>query len=86
MSDYQIVFTRSARKELSALSANTVERIFPKLEALAQNPRPDGCTKLVGEANLWRIRVGDYRIIYSIDDKGRMVDIVAIRHRSKAYE
>ena len=85
MIEYAITFARSARKDLERLSSNEVSRIFAKIEALANTPRPAGCRKLVGESNLWRIRVGDYRVVYSIDDSGRIVDIVTIRHRSDVY-
>ena len=86
MGDYTITFARSARKELERFDAQVVNRIFQKIEALAKGPRPIGCRKLHGEKNLWRIRVGDYRVIYSIDDVEYRIDIVAVRHRSKAYE
>lgn len=86
MSDYTITFARSARKELEALDAAIINRILPKIEALAKEPRPAGCRKLQGEKSLWRIRVGDYRIVYAIYDEERLVDIVIIRHRSKAYQ
>jgi len=86
MADYAITFARSARKELERLSDALVQRIFPKIEALAKEPRPSGCLKLTGEENLWRIRVGDYRVIYTIDDKNRHVDVVAVRHRREAYQ
>ncbi len=86
MSDYTITFARSARKELERFNAHIVNRIFPRIEALAKQPRPVGCRKLQGEKNLWRIRVGDYRVIYTIDDDEQRVDVVAVRHRSKAYE
>lgn len=86
MADYTITFARSARKELEALDPPTVNRIFPKIEALAKEPRPRTCRKLQGKSNLWRIRVGDYRILYAVYDKKRTVDIIAIRIRSKAYE
>ena len=86
MPDYTITFARSARKELEAMEAAIVNRIFPKLEALAREPRPVGCRKLQGAEFLWRIRIGDYRVIYAVHDSERLVDIVAIRHRSKAYK
>jgi mRNA interferase RelE/StbE len=86
MVDYVIIFARAARKDLESLEANVVRRVFPKIENLATQPRPAGCRKLVGEENLWRIRVGDYRVIYSIDDSSRKVDVISVRHRSKAYE
>ena len=86
MVDYSITFARSARKELEALDTRILRRVFPRIEALAKEPRPQGCRKLrVGE-NLWRIRVGDYRVVYSIDDHKHIVDIVTVRHRSTAYE
>ena len=85
MPPYEIVFARSARKELQALSHSVAERIFEKIELLASNPRLIGCKKLRGQSGLWRLRVGEYRIIYSIDDGKRVVDIAVVRHRSEAY-
>jgi mRNA interferase RelE/StbE len=60
-------------------------RVLAKIESLAHGPRPAGCLKLQGAANLWRVRVGDWRVIYSIFDTEARVDIVGIRHRSDAY-
>jgi mRNA interferase RelE/StbE len=85
MTDYVITFARSARKELENLDTLIVNRIFPKIEALAKEVRPAGCRKLQGEKNLWRIRIGDYRVIYAVYESERRVDIIAVRHRSKAY-
>lgn len=85
MPDYRIIFARSARKELEELPAQQVERIFRKIRGLAGEPRPSGCRKLTGGQNLWRIRVGEYRVIYFIYDAENLVDITAIRHRSEAY-
>jgi mRNA interferase RelE/StbE len=86
MADYTITFARSARKELEAMDTAIVNRIFPKIEALAREPRPAGCRKLQGESFLWRIRIGDYRVVYAVHDRERLVDIIAVRHRSKAYK
>lgn len=83
---YTIIFARPARKELEALDDVTIRRILSKIEALAEEPTPRGCRKLQGEENLWRIRVRDYRVIYAIYRKDKIVDIIAVRHRSKAYE
>ncbi len=85
MPEYTITFARSARKELERLSTGVVGRIFPRIEALAQNPRPPGCRKLRGTEDLWRIRVGDYRVIYQIVDGEMVIDVIAVRHRSQAY-
>ena len=86
MADYSITFARSARKELESLSNNLIARIFPKIESLADEPRPPGCKKLQGNTNLWRIRIGDYRVVYSIDDVAEVVDIVRIKHRREVYD
>jgi mRNA interferase RelE/StbE len=86
MSDYEIIIARSARKELESLDEKSLNRIFPKIESLSGNPRPSGCKKLVGSKFLWRIRVGDYRVIYAIHDDRNIVDIIAVRHRKDIYE
>jgi mRNA interferase RelE/StbE len=83
--EYSITFARSARKELQSLPAAQIGRIFPAIEALAENPRPQGCKKLQGENYLWRIRIGQYRVIYAVDDNDRIVDIIAVRHRRDIY-
>jgi mRNA interferase RelE/StbE len=85
MAEYSITFARSARKELEVLDAAIVNRIFPKIESLSGNPRPHNCVKLKGGKNLWRVRIGVYRIIYNINDDKKLVDIIAIRHRKDAY-
>lgn len=84
MGEHSVTFARSARKEIEALDASLVNRILSKIEALAREPRPRGCRKLRGERNLWRIRVGNYRVVYAIHEE-RTVDIIAVRHRSDAY-
>ena len=82
---YELTFARSSRKELERLNQPHRVRVFRRIEALATNPRPAGCRKLEGAEDLWRIRIGDYRVIYSVDDARRLVDISAVRHRSDAY-
>jgi mRNA interferase RelE/StbE len=84
--EYTVTFTRSARRELEALDAALVARVLRRIEALATTPRPSGCRKLRGTNNLWRIRVGDYRVIYAVSDDQRLVDVRVVRHRSDAYE
>jgi mRNA interferase RelE/StbE len=86
MAEYAISFARSARKELEALPNAFIERIFRKIETLSDVPRPSGCRKLQGSDDVWRIRIGDYRVIYAVDDQSRTVDVVAVRHRSQAYD
>jgi mRNA interferase RelE/StbE len=82
---YAITFARAARRDLEGLERPLVNRIFSVIESLAQNPRPAKCRKLSGVHNRWRIRVGDYRVIYQILDEDKVVDIVAVRHRREAY-
>ncbi len=85
MPPYSITFARSARKELEKFPRQIAGRILEKISALAANPRPIGSLKLKGDENLWRIRIGDYRVIYEIDDAERNVDISIIRHRKDVY-
>lgn len=74
------------RRELKKLSGQLIARIVPRLESLASNPRPSGCKKLKGGDEEWRIRVGDYRVVYTIDDSKLLVEVTRIRHRSEVYE
>jgi mRNA interferase RelE/StbE len=83
---YSVELKVSARKELERLPAKLIERIFPKLEGLASEPRPAGCKKLKGGQREWRIRVGDYRVVYTIDDEKMLVSVMRIRHRSEVYD
>ncbi len=86
MPDYQVVIKPSAAKEFDKLPVSIAERVAEKIESLARIPRPHGVKKLEGQPTRWRIRVSDWRVIFAIDDAQRVVDILYIRHRSKAYE
>jgi mRNA interferase RelE/StbE len=68
-----------------ALSVSDFERIIPEIRALAANPRPEGCRKITGSKSDWRIRVGDYRVVYEIDERAKAVRIMRMRRRSEAY-
>jgi mRNA interferase RelE/StbE len=83
---YSVELKVSARKELERLPAKLTQRIFPKLEGLASEPRPAGCKKLKGGQREWRIRVGDYRVVYTIDDEKLLISVMRIRHRSEVYD
>ncbi len=85
MADYEVTFARSARRELEVLDRVLVVRIIVRIESLSHDPRPPGSQKLRGERDLWRIRVGDYRVVYRVDDRKRVVDVVRIRHRRDVY-
>ena len=82
---YEVKLARSAKKEVKSLDGVIRVRVIYAFRSLTSDPRPSGCRKLVGATNRWRIRVGDYRILYTIDDSARLVEVVAVRHRSKAY-
>ncbi len=86
MARYSVELKPSARKELERLPGKVIERIFPKLEALELDPRPAGCKKLKGGRDEWRIRVGEYRAVYIIDDVKLRISVTRIRHRSEVYE
>lgn len=86
MAKYVVELKPSARKELERLPVRLIERIFPKLEALADDPRPPGCKKLKGGQQEWRIRVGDHRVVYTIDDAKLRVSVTRIRNRSEVYD
>ena len=85
MADYSIEIARSARKEIQALDSPIANRIIKRIEALIKNPRPTGVAKLEGSTDLWRIRVGEWRVVYRIDDRKQLVDISAVRHRREVY-
>lgn len=82
---YEVVVTRSAAKSIAKLPANRRRQIASAIQQLAYNPRPPGCRRLRGESN-WRIRVGDFRIIYSIDDGQLVVVILKVSPRGGAYK
>ena len=86
MANYRVALTSSAEKELKKLSTPLIARIAPRLENLAANPRPPGCKKLKGGDKEWRIRVGEYRVVYTIDDAILLVEVTRMRHRSAVYE
>ena len=78
-------FARSARKELQSLHSAIAIRILDKIEILSSEPRPPGSKKLSGPGSLWRLHVGEYRVIYDIDDRNVVVDVSVVRHRKEAY-
>ena len=86
MPSYRVALTSSAARELQKLPNQTVARIFPRIESLASNPRPPGCKKMQGGDREYRIRAGDYRVVYTIDDRNLLVEVTRIRHRKEVYQ
>jgi mRNA interferase RelE/StbE len=82
--NYAVSILRRAQKELGQLSSPSFERVCDAIRSLASNPRPPGCRELVGREG-WRIRVGDYRVIYQIDDPARTVLVLHVGHRRDIY-
>jgi mRNA interferase RelE/StbE len=86
VNSYTVDVKASARKELEALQDNVLSRVVRKLESLADNPRPPGCKKLKNHKDLWRIRIGNWRVLYIIDDAAKLVSVTRIAHRREVYE
>lgn len=84
---YKIAIVKKAFKELEPLPVKINIQIVKAIDDLKEEPRPAGCKKLKGESEyIWRIRVGDYRILYFIDDTIRIVEIRRIGHRKDIYK
>jgi mRNA interferase RelE/StbE len=81
---YQVIFQPAVQRDLKSISRDDVNRILRRTEALAHNPRPAGSLK-VGDPSMYRVRQGDYRIIYQVDDAQRVVLILRIGHRREVY-
>ena len=86
MVKYSLEIKYSAQKELDALDDRLFARLDQKILALADNPRPAGCKKLKGYRNQSRLRAGDWRVLYIIDDAARVVSVTRIAHRRKVCE
>jgi len=82
---YKIEFKPAALRRLEELPREAQKHIAAKIEALRDNPFPAGCKKLRGEANLWRLRAGDYRVIYQIHSHVLTILIINIGHRREIY-
>ena len=82
---YAIEYYRSVKKDLRKIDHQNRVLIVEKIQSLANNPRPSGVSKLQDAGNLYRIRVGDYRIVYEIIDKRLVITIVKVGHRSRIY-
>jgi mRNA interferase RelE/StbE len=84
--NYSVVIKSSAQKELDALDDAVFSRIDRRILALAENPRPAGCKKLKGYKDQWRIRIGNWRVVYFIDDSAKRVSISRVAHRREVYD
>jgi mRNA interferase RelE/StbE len=85
LSRYRVDIARRALKALAALPRGEQQRVRAAIDLLADNPRPPGCTKLTGEDDAYRVRVGVYRIVYEVRDDRLLVHVVRVGHRRDVY-
>jgi mRNA interferase RelE/StbE len=85
MASYSIEWKSSAVKEPRKLPKSAIAKILPAIEAFVNTPRPDGVRKLTGSENTYRIRVGEYRVVYNILDQRLVIEIIRVRDRKDAY-
>ena len=83
---YKVSFASRVEKQLDKIPNKNYQNIITQISALSHNPRPDGCKKLTGFENIYRIRIGNYRVIYSIKDEILTVLVVKIGHRRDVYK
>ena len=84
--NYTVLVSKSVRKQIDKLPEEVKPRTFSKIQALAVNPRPDGVKKLKGYTDQYRLRVGNYRIRYRIEDDSKNVRILQCKHRKDVYK
>lgn len=82
---YEVEFTTAAARQVRKLPAQVRNRVLDAIESLTDDQRPPGSRKIVGEDTAWRIRIGDYRVIYDILDEVLVVSVVRVAHRREAY-
>jgi mRNA interferase RelE/StbE len=82
---HEIYLERRAERDLKRVPTGEFDRIICAIRALAEDPRPTGCRKIEGSKSDWRIRIGDYRVVYEIDDGAQTIRVMRVRHRSEVY-
>lgn len=85
MANYEILISKTAERVLKRLPASALSKVVPAIRALALNPRPLGCRKMAGREDIYRIRVGTYRIIYEILDEKLIIHVLKVGHRKDVY-
>lgn len=82
---YKLYLERAAERDLKRLSTENFYRLITEIKMLAKEPRPPGARKIIGSKDDWRIRVGDWRVVYEIDNKQKVVRIMRVRLRREVY-
>lgn len=83
---YEVLITSQAERQMKRLGRDVKNRIVTAILALAENPRPPGCVKVENSTNVWRVRAGDYRVGYVIDDDAQQITVVRVANRSEFYD
>ena len=81
---YRIIIEQKTSKEIEALPDNVIQSVYDAIKALRVNPRPYNVKKLISRDG-WRIKIGNYRVLYTIDDKAKLVTVYRVKHRKDAY-
>ena len=82
---YTLLIERHAEKGFKKIFKNISNKLIIKIKSLKDNPKPSGCRKITGSENDYRVRIGDYRVIYEIDEKNKQIIILAVGHRKDIY-
>jgi mRNA interferase RelE/StbE len=86
MQSYNIYWKASAKKELRKIDKTKIPKILDEIEKLSQNPYPKNHKKILGTEHIYRVKIGDYRAIYSIENQQLIIEIIRIRHRKDVYK
>jgi len=85
MASYKLLWKRSAEKELCKLPREAIVRLASLAESLVENPFPSGVRKLAGTEHTYRVRAGDYRLVYSVEEQRLVIEVVRVGHRKEVY-
>ena len=85
MQSFDIQWKASAKKEIKKIDKTEIPKIIQEIERLSQNPYPTNSKKLLGTEHIFRIKIGNYRVIYSIENQQLIIEIIRVRHRKEAY-
>ena len=82
---HEVFLERGAERDLKRMPALEFSRVIGRIQGLANSPRPPGSRKIAGSEGDWRIRIGDYRVVYAVDEKQKVITIFRVRHRKDIY-
>ncbi len=85
MASFRVEWKKSTKKDLRKLPASVAARVVEEVAALGENPFPQGVEKLTGSANAYRMRLGDYRVVYNVFREWKLVEVQRVRHRKDVY-